>query len=98
MIKVMVEWRCKPGKMKALEGMIQDLRAKAMRKTGYISGETLKGVDDPNAYMVVSTWTRPLAWENWERSRERQEIIQLIAPNVIEDSCVRVYVPYSEEA
>ena len=97
MIKVMVEWRCKPGKKKALEGMIHDLRAKATRQTGYISGETLKGVVDQSAYMVVSTWIRPEAWKIWENSRERQEIIELIAPNVIEESSVRIYAPHFEE-
>jgi heme-degrading monooxygenase HmoA len=97
MLKVMVEWRAKPGKERALEGMVRDLRTKAMQQPGYISGETLVKVDDPSTYMVVSQWTRLEAWKNWEHSQARQEIVQLIAPNVIEESCVGVYKYVFEE-
>ena len=97
MLKVMIEWRAKPGKEHALEGMVRDLRSKAMQQPGYISGETLVGADDPSAYMVVSQWTRLEAWKNWEHSQDRQEIVQLIAPNVTEESCVRVFKNLFEE-
>jgi heme-degrading monooxygenase HmoA len=97
MIKVMVEWRAKPGREHALEGMLQDLRSSAMLRPGYISAETLIGVDEPSAYMVVSTWTRPEAWNSWERSKERQMIVQLIAPDVIEESCMRMFKHLFEE-
>jgi heme-degrading monooxygenase HmoA len=97
MIKAMIEWRSKPGKEKALEGMLQDLRSKAMRHQGYISGETLVGVEDPATYVVVSTWTRLEAWKIWENSRERQELVRLIAPNVSEETSVRVFKPPFEE-
>jgi len=98
MIKAMIEWRSKPDKEHALEGMLQDLRSKAMRHQGYISGETLVGVDDPSTYMVVSTWTRLETWKAWENSRERQEIARLIAPNVSEETSVRIFKhPYEED-
>lgn len=97
MIKAIIEWRSNPGKEKALEGMLRDLRSKAMRHQGYISGETLVGVDDPSVYVVVSTWTRLEAWKIWENSRERQELVRLIAPNVSKETSVRLFKPPFEE-
>jgi len=97
MIKAMIEWRSKPDKEHALEGMLQDLRSKAMRHQGYISGETLVGIDAPSTYMVVSAWTRLEAWKAWENSRERQEIVRLIAPNVSEETSVRIFKHPFEE-
>ena len=97
MIKAIIEWRSKPGKEHALEGMLQDLRSKAMHHQGYISGETLVGVDDHSTYVVVSTWTRLEAWKIWENSRERQEIVRLISPNVSEETSVRVFKHPFEE-
>ncbi len=97
MLKIMVEWRAKPGKEQALEGMVRDLRTKAMQQPGYISGETLVKVDDPSTYMVVSQWTRLQAWKSWEHSQARQEIVQLIAPNVSEESCIQAYNYVFEE-
>ena len=36
--------------------LIVELRSHAMRQPGYISGETLKCIDRPGEYLVVSTW------------------------------------------
>ncbi len=91
MVKAIIQWRSKAGKENALEGMLRDLRAKAMRHQGYISGETLVGIDDPCTYVVLSAWTRLESWKIWENSRERQEIVRLIAPNVCEETTVRVF-------
>ena len=97
MIKAIIEWSSKPEKKHALEGMLQDLRSKAMRRQGYISGETLVQVDNSSTYMVVSTWTRLETWKAWENSRERQEIIRLIVPNVSEENSVRIFkYPFDE--
>jgi heme-degrading monooxygenase HmoA len=97
MIKAMIEWLSKPNQERALEGMLQDLRSKAMRQQGYISGETLVGIDVPSTYIVISTWTRVEAWKAWENSRERQEIVRLIAPNVTEETSVRIFKHPFEE-
>ena len=97
MVKAVIEWRSKPNKEHALEGMLQDLRSKAMLQRGYISGETFVGIKDPFTYMVISTWTRLEAWKAWENSRERQEIVRLIAPNVSEETSVRIFKHPFEE-
>jgi heme oxygenase (mycobilin-producing) len=58
--------------------LIRQLRALAIVRQGYISGETLKGIDDPQDYLVISTWQSKDAWNAWCASRERAEIQEQI--------------------
>lgn len=39
-----------------LKPMLMELRALALAQPGYISGETLMNADDPEEYLVISTW------------------------------------------
>ena len=52
--------------------LIVELRGHAMRQPGYISGETLKCVDRPGEYLVISTWKSLDEWHKWLNSQERR--------------------------
>jgi heme-degrading monooxygenase HmoA len=52
--------------------LIVELRAHAMRQHGYISGETLKCIDKPGEYLVISTWDSLDDWNSWINSQERK--------------------------
>lgn len=52
--------------------LIVELRAHAMRQPGYISGETLKCIDRPGEYLVISTWKSLDEWGKWLNSQERK--------------------------
>ena len=52
--------------------LIVELRSHAMRQPGYISGETLKCIDRPGEYLVVSTWESVADWNKWLASQERK--------------------------
>ncbi len=58
--------------------LIRQLRALAIVHQGYISGETLKRIDIPQDYLVISTWQNIDAWNAWRTSRERTEIQEQI--------------------
>ena len=45
-----------------------------MQQPGYISGETLHGVDDPNYYLVISTWESLRQWQDWFNNPERRKL------------------------
>ena len=69
--------------------LIRQLRALAIVHQGYISGETLKRIDHPQDYLVISTWQNKDTWDAWRTSRERAEIQEQIdallgAPTVYE--------------
>ena len=55
-----------------LRPLIVELRTHAMKQPGYISGETLKCVDRPGEYLVISTWDSLDDWEKWLCSQERK--------------------------
>jgi len=54
--------------------LLIDLRSRATTQPGYISGETLRNVNDPQDYVVISTWQSAEAWKEWEASQGRAEI------------------------
>ena len=97
MIKVIQERQAKPGKESALENLLIELRTKAMRQSGYISGETLVRVDDHLFYLAIGTWTRLEAWKAWENSQERLEIVQLLTTLLTEEPRISIYGPPLED-
>ena len=58
--------------------LIRQLRALAAVHQGYISGETLKRIDNPQDYLVISTWQSIDAWNAWRTRRKRAEIQEQI--------------------
>jgi heme-degrading monooxygenase HmoA len=57
-----------------LSEMLIELRAMGNYQPGYISGETLRNVDDPNEYLVISTWKSLEAWQRWFANEKRAEL------------------------
>ena len=74
MIRVIIERHCLPDKEDELHNLLIDLRGRAVRQRGYISGETLKSTIDPTHWLVISTWVTEASWKAWETTPERQEI------------------------
>ena len=84
MVRVIIERRVKKGKEGELDVALRELRAKGMYQPGYISGETLRGLDDPSLILVISTWASAGAWRCWERSAQRREVMAKIEPLLFE--------------
>ncbi len=57
-----------------LSDLLIELRSMANRQPGYISGETLRNVDDPGEYLVISTWKSLEAWHYWLGNRKRADL------------------------
>ncbi len=91
MIKVVIERRCRPGTEKEMERLLVELRTKAIPQRGYVSGETLKSVDDPSLWLVLSSWLDVNLWKAWEESPERQEIISKMEPLLVTPEKVSVF-------
>lgn len=73
-VKVFIRRTVAEEKQAGLVELIQKLRSLAVTQPGYISGETLRSVSDPLAFMVISTWETVEDWEAWKSSRERSEV------------------------
>ncbi len=74
MIKVLMERTIKGTQVRDIVRLLRMLRVKAMQQPGFITGETLHAVDDPNNYLVIGTWENLKDWEDWFKNPERQEL------------------------
>jgi heme-degrading monooxygenase HmoA len=75
MVKVLSERAIKGGNVLEIVRLLRHLRVKALQQPGYVSGETLHAVDDPNLYLVISVWESLEDWQRWENNPERQKMI-----------------------
>jgi heme-degrading monooxygenase HmoA len=71
--------------------LFRRLRNLATNQSGYISGETLKNLDDPSDYLVISTWQSIDNWREWVVSRDRMEIQNEIDARLTEASVYEIY-------
>jgi heme-degrading monooxygenase HmoA len=54
--------------------LLSELRSQAKQQRGYIDSNTLKNIDKPEEYMVISTWETADDWKTWYQSKERRDI------------------------
>jgi len=80
MVRIIIERRCKPNNEIKLQNLLTELRTKVMHQRGYVSGETLRSVDDPSLWVVISTWLDADLWQVWETSPDRQQFTSKIEP------------------
>jgi len=73
-IRVLIEREIEPGNELKLHRLLLELRSQAMQVGGYISGETLRALDNPNKFLVISTWNSLADWQKWENHPERKKV------------------------
>jgi heme oxygenase (mycobilin-producing) len=91
-VKIIIDRKVKKGRESDLAILVRELRGKAISSKGYISGETLRALDDPNNYIVISTWQTAEDWTNWEKDPERKRIHNKIEKLMVRPSESRIYV------
>ncbi len=73
-IKIIIRRRVPKEKEAKLLPLLVEMRSKATTQPGYISGETMRNVEDPQDFIVISTWQSMEAWKAWLASKGRTEI------------------------
>ena len=73
-VKVLITRTVPQDKARDMLYLFMEMRSLAIAQDGYVSGETLKSSDRPDVYLVISTWESAEDWENWLKSKKRQEI------------------------
>ena len=73
-IQVIIKRKWQTDNPQALFPLLTELRSLAKKQPGYISGETLRSLDDPDDYMVVSHWETADDWQKWLQSKERRDL------------------------
>lgn len=78
MVKILIKRRFKTDDRTEILPLLNQMRTAAMSRSGYVSGETLFGYNDPNTMLVISTWQSMKDWLEWKESTERQEKEKLL--------------------
>jgi heme-degrading monooxygenase HmoA len=75
-VKILIKRRLPQDRDKAqyVVGVFRQLRMLALEQKGYISSETLRSIQDPQEFLVISTWGALDDWENWFNSGQRKEL------------------------
>lgn len=91
-VKVLISRRLQPGALAEVLAVLSRLRAQAMAQPGYITGETLKGYDDPNQLVVISTWEKPEHWRIWKDHPDRRQGEAELAAHLSEPAQYQVFL------
>ena len=73
-VKIIIKRKVPQGKEAELLPLLIDLRSLATAQPGYVSGETLRNVDDPEDFLVISTWQSIDDWKAWAANQRRLEV------------------------
>ena len=71
-VKVLISRRVKQGMVLGLLNEMNQLRATAVIQPGYITGETLTGLDNPEKVLVICTWDGEEQWRTWKEDPIRK--------------------------
>jgi heme-degrading monooxygenase HmoA len=50
------------------------MRVLANEQPGYITGETLRNLEKPDEFLVISTWESSADWKRWVESKARKQV------------------------
>jgi heme-degrading monooxygenase HmoA len=73
-VKVLIKRRVPEDKARAMIPLFREMRIQANNQPGYITGETLRNLDHPEEFLVISTWESSDDWKHWLKSKEREEV------------------------
>ena len=91
-VRIIIDRKVKKGKELEFSKLLRDLRSKAVPSKGYISGETLRSLDDHNNYIVITTWQSVDDWKKWEKNPERKKIQAKIEKLMARPTKAKIYV------
>jgi len=76
--KILIKRKFNKGKKREIIALLKELRAMALQQPGYISGETLSAVDQPQTLMVIGSWQDMESWHNWKENVTRKTLEQML--------------------
>jgi heme-degrading monooxygenase HmoA len=73
-VKIFIRRTIPQDKAKMMIPLFRQMRASAATQSGYITGETLRSMDSPEEFMVISTWQSSEDWNKWLKSEDRNKV------------------------
>ena len=73
-VKVMIRRKVPEDKARQMIPLFREMRSLANEQPGYITGETMRNLENSDEFLVISTWETSDDWKRWVQSAERQQI------------------------
>jgi len=73
-VKVLIRRKVPEDKAREMIPLFRKMRTLANEQPGYITGETMKNLEKPDEFLVISTWATSHDWKRWVESSERRQI------------------------
>ena len=90
-VKIIIERTVNAENQGDVADLLKELRIRAIRQPGYMTGETLFSVDRPGTHLVISTWHSLREWQAWADNPHRKEITKKIENLLTAPPKVNVY-------
>ncbi|MDY6790604.1 MAG: antibiotic biosynthesis monooxygenase family protein [Thermodesulfobacteriota bacterium] len=94
-VQVIIKRKFKVDNPEELIPLLTELRMRAKEQPGYISGETLRSLNNPEDYLVFSKWETADDWNKWFRSKERRDIQGEVDSLLGEKTFYEIFEPVS---
>ena len=73
-VKILIRRSIPESKAREMIPLFRKMRALANEQPGYITGETMRNLEKPDEFLVISTWETSDQWKKWVQSNERRQI------------------------
>jgi heme-degrading monooxygenase HmoA len=73
-VKILIRRSVPEDKARDMIPLFRKMRTLANEQPGYITGETMRNIENPDEYLVISTWATSDDWKRWVESNERRQI------------------------
>lgn len=73
-VRILIRRKVPEDKARMIIPLFKQMRQMATAQPGYISGETLRNYNDPEEFLIISSWQSASDWQNWLKSLDRQQI------------------------
>jgi antibiotic biosynthesis monooxygenase (ABM) superfamily enzyme len=83
MITVLIERHIAPGMASTYDNFARKMLQATVTAPGFISGESLHGIEDPNVRYILIKLQNRENWQHWLASPERREVVSLLRPILI---------------
>ena len=73
-VQVIIKRKWQISQPEDLLPLLTELRSRAKEQPGYISSDTLRSLEDPEDFLVISKWETADDWNKWVDSRDRRDL------------------------
>jgi heme-degrading monooxygenase HmoA len=73
-VKVLIRRKVPENKAREMIPLFRKMRTLANEQSGYITGETMRNLEKPDEFLVISTWETSDDWKKWVQSNDRKQI------------------------